>query len=293
MNTMFDLSGKVAIVTGGNGGIGLGIAKGLAISGAAVVVSARDSEKTQRAVWDLQSLGARATGIGVDVASEASVVSMVRDTLEELGRIDILVNNAGMTIRKAPQEYTLEEWEMVVDVNLNGSYLCAREVYAPMVEAGGGKIINIGSMTSIFGSDWVSAYSASKGAVVQMTKSLAVAWAKDNIQVNSILPGWIHTNLTVRDQDEDARPLRLHHVPDPPRPVGLSRTSSPGRRSSSPPAPRTTSRARRSPWTAATPRSSAPGAGRSRGRDCDSTDCYTLADVTRLGPPAAKDRRPD
>ena len=196
MSTMFDLSGKVAIVTGGNGGIGLGIAKGLAISGATVVVSARDREKTQRAVWDLQSLGARATGIGVDVANEASVVAMVRDTLDELGRIDILVNNAGMTIRKAPQEYTLEEWEMVVDVNLNGSYLCAREVYAPMVEAGGGKIINIGSMTSIFGSDWVSAYSASKGAVVQMTKSLAVAWAKDNIQVNSILPGWIHTNLT-------------------------------------------------------------------------------------------------
>ena len=196
MNDMFDLSGKVAIVTGGNGGIGLGIAKGLASSGASVVVSARDREKTQRAVSDLQSLGARAIGIGVDVADEASVVSMVRDTLQELGRIDVLVNNAGTTVRKAPQEYTLAEWEMVVNVNLNGSFLCAREVYAPMIEVGGGKIINIGSMTSIFGSDWVSAYAASKGGVVQMTKSLAVAWAKDNIQVNSILPGWIHTNLT-------------------------------------------------------------------------------------------------
>ena len=154
---------------------------------------------------DLQSLGARAIGIGVDVADEASVVSMVRDTLQELGRIDVLVNNAGTTVRKAPQEYTLAEWEMVVDVNLNGSFLCAREVYAPMIEVGGGKIINIGSMTSIFGSDWVSAYAASKGGVVQMTKSLAVAWAKDNIQVNSILPGWIHTNLTVRNQGRRRR----------------------------------------------------------------------------------------
>ena len=109
---------------------------------------------------------------------------------------------------------------MVVNVNLNGSYLCAREVYSPMVEQGGGKIINIGSMTSIFGSDWVAAYSASKGGVVQMTKSLAVAWAKDNIQVNSILPGWIHTNLTSAIKTEDAGALRLHHIPDPPRTMG-------------------------------------------------------------------------
>ena len=178
------------------GGIGLGIAKGLAASGASIVVAARNQAKTERAVSDLRGLGAPATGVSTQVSDEASVASMVEATLQEFGRVDILVNNAGTTVRKAPQDYTLDEWKLVVDVNLTGSYLCAREVYAPMIDAGGGKIINIGSMTSIFGSDWVSAYSASKGGVVQLTKSLAVAWAKDNIQVNSVLPGWIHTDLT-------------------------------------------------------------------------------------------------
>lgn len=110
--------------------------------------------------------------------------------------MNILVNNAGISIRKPPQDYTLEEWEQVLAVNLTGTFLCCRAAYPHMVRAGGGKVINIGSMTSIFGSDWVAPYSASKGGVVQLTRSLAVAWAKDNIQVNAILPGWIHTDLT-------------------------------------------------------------------------------------------------
>ena len=193
---MFDLSGKVAIVTGGNGGIGLGIAKGLAGAGASIVVAARNRDKTDAAVRELESLGVAVRGVDTDVADEASVAAMVKAAADEFGRIEILVNNAGIGIRKAPQDYTLDEWRKVVDVNLNGSFLCAREVYPHMTGSGGGKIINIGSMTSIFGSDWVAAYSASKGGVVQLTKSLAVAWAKDNIQVNSILPGWIHTDLT-------------------------------------------------------------------------------------------------
>ncbi len=193
---LFDLTGKVAIVTGGNGGIGLGIAKGLARAGASVVVAARNREKTSASLRELEQLGGRATGISTDVADEASVAAMSKAAIDEFGRIDILVNNAGIGIRKAPQDYTADEWRKVVDVNLTGSFLCAREVYPHMVEAGGGKIVNIGSMTSIFGSDWVAAYSASKGGVVQLTKSLAVAWAKDNIQVNVILPGWIHTDLT-------------------------------------------------------------------------------------------------
>ena len=193
---LFDLSGKVAIVTGGNGGIGLGIAKGLARAGASVVVAARNPDKTSVSVRELQQIGGRATGISTDVADEVSVAAMAKAAVDEFGRIDILVNNAGIGIRKAPQDYTIDEWRKVVDVNLTGSFLCAREVYPHMVEAGAGKIINIGSMTSIFGSDWVAAYSASKGGVVQLTKSLAIAWAKDNIQVNAILPGWIHTDLT-------------------------------------------------------------------------------------------------
>jgi len=196
MSTDFDLTGRVAIVTGGNGGIGYGIARGLARAGASIVVAARHAAKTAQAVGALQALGGRALGVATDVQDEASVQAMVQAAVDAFGRVDILVNNAGINIRKAPQDYSLEEWLRVVNTNLTGVFLCARTVYPHMVTAGGGKIINIGSMTSIFGSSVAPAYAASKGGVVQFTKSLAVFWAKDNIQVNALLPGWIHTDLT-------------------------------------------------------------------------------------------------
>jgi 2-deoxy-D-gluconate 3-dehydrogenase len=209
MSTVFDLTDKVAIVTGGNGGIGYGIARGLAAAGANIVVAARQPAKTAQAVTALQALGVKALGVSTDVQDETSVRTMVQTTLEAFGRVDILVNNAGINIRKAPQDYTLAEWQQVLNVNLTGVFLCAREVYPHMVRAGGGKIINIGSMTSIFGSNVAPAYSASKGGVVQLTKSLAVFWAKDNIQVNAILPGWIHTDLTA-----SASPERYNAIKD-------------------------------------------------------------------------------
>jgi 2-deoxy-D-gluconate 3-dehydrogenase len=200
--TTYDLTGKVAIVTGGNGGIGYGIARGLAQAGASIVVAARQVEKNTQAVTTLRTLGHTALSVAADVQDEASVQAMVQMTMETFGSVDILVNNAGMNIRKAPQDYTLEEWQRVVNTNLTGVFLCARAVYPHMVAAGGGKIINIGSMTSIFGSSVAPAYAASKGGVVQFTKSLAVFWAKDNIQVNAILPGWIHTDLTATTATE-------------------------------------------------------------------------------------------
>lgn len=205
MSGMFDLSGKTALVTGGNGGIGLGIARGLAGAGANIVVAARNQAKTGEAVSEIASLGVGALGVPMDVLDENSVAEGVSAAVAEFGGVDILVNNAGIGIRKPPHEYTLDEWQQVVGINLDGTFLCSREVYPHMKKAGGGKIINIGSMTSVFGSDWVAAYSASKGGVVQLTKSLAVAWASDNIQVNSILPGWIHTDLTapIRNQFTD------------------------------------------------------------------------------------------
>lgn len=196
MTTAFDLTGKVAIVTGGNGGIGFGIASGLAAAGADIVVAARDEEKTARAVEELKGPGIRAIGVKVDVADETSVNDMVALTVKELGRADVLVNNAGIGIRKQPQEFTEEEWDRVVDVNLKGTFLPSKAVYPHMARLGGGKIINIGSMTSVFGLDWAAPYAATKGGVVQLAKTLAVAWAKDNIQVNTILPGWIRTDLT-------------------------------------------------------------------------------------------------
>ena len=193
---LFDLTGKVALITGGNGGIGLGISKGLARCGANVVISARDWPKTKRAVDEIALMGNQVFGMVADVTDENAVKDMVKKTLEKFQKIDILVNNAGVNVRKAPQDYSVQEWEYIVGVNLTGTFLCSREVYSPMKNNNGGKIINIGSMTSIFGMDYVAPYSASKGGMVQLTKSLAIAWAKDNIQVNAILPGWINTDLT-------------------------------------------------------------------------------------------------
>ena len=193
---MFDLKDKVAIVTGGNGGIGLGMAKGLAQAGARVAIAARNETKSRAAVAELSGLGSEAIAVAVDVADEASVEAGIRAVLDRLGRIDVLVNNAGINIRKQPQEYTLVEWRRVLDTNLTSAFLCSRAVYPLMKAAGGGKIINIGSMMSIFGASFAAAYAASKGGMVQLTKALATAWARDNIQVNAVLPGWIDTELT-------------------------------------------------------------------------------------------------
>jgi 2-dehydro-3-deoxy-D-gluconate 5-dehydrogenase len=202
MTADFDLTAKVAIVTGGNGGIGLGLAQGLADAGAAIVIAARNAEKNARAVATLQQSGAKVLSIATDVRDEASVQAMVQSAEQAFGHVDILVNNAGVNIRKAPQDYSLHEWQQVLDTNLTGVFLCSRAVYPCMVKAGGGKIINIGSMTSIFGSNVSPAYAATKGGVVQFTKSLAIFWAKDHIQVNAILPGWIHTDLTASASSE-------------------------------------------------------------------------------------------
>ncbi len=190
---LFDLSGRVAIVTGGNGGIGLGMATGLVNAGASVVIAGRNKEKSARAA---AALGERARAIEVDVADEKSVHALVDQTASAFGRIDILVNNAGIAIRKQPETYSLDEWRQVIDTNLTSAFLCSQAVYPHMVKAGGGKIINIGSILSIFGIPVAVPYGASKGGIVQMARSFAAAWAKDNIQVNTILPGWIDTELT-------------------------------------------------------------------------------------------------
>jgi 2-deoxy-D-gluconate 3-dehydrogenase len=199
---LFDLTGRVAIVTGGNGGIGLGMARGLGQAGAAVVVAGRQAGKSQSAVKELEASGARAIALEVDVRREASVRALVQETVHRLGRLDILVNNAGTNIRKQPQEYTLEEWHTVLETNLTSAFLCAHAAYPHLVRAGGGKIVNIGSMMSIFGAPFAAPYAASKGGIVQLTRALATAWAKDNIQVNAVLPGWIDTELTRKAREQ-------------------------------------------------------------------------------------------
>ena len=199
---LFDLRGKVAIVTGGNGGIGLGIAQGLADAGADIAIVGRDQAKLNAAVADIGARGVRAISVAADVTDKTAVAAMVERTGREFGRIDILVNNAGINIRKAPHHLELEEWQSVIDTNLTSAFLCSKAVHPAMKQAGGGKIINIGSMMSIFGASFTPAYAASKGGIVQFTRACACAWAADNIQANAILPGWIDTDLTKRARRE-------------------------------------------------------------------------------------------
>jgi 2-deoxy-D-gluconate 3-dehydrogenase len=202
MTRAFDLTGKVAIVTGGNGGIGLGMARGLAEAGASTLIAARNADKCAVAVATLQALSPNVGSVELDVLDQASIARMVAAAIQRFGRLDILIANAGTNIRKAPEAYSVEEWSTVLDINLRGTFWCAQAAYPHMKQAGGGKIITIGSMTSLFGASFAAPYSASKGGTVQLTKALASAWAKDNIQVNSVLPGWIDTELTERARTE-------------------------------------------------------------------------------------------
>ena len=192
----FDLKGRVAVVTGGNGGIGLGMARGLARAGAAVVVAGRNPDKNAAAVSELKALGAEAIACEADVTIEDDCRSLIDRAAERFGRLDVLINNAGIALRKRPEEYTLPDWHRVIDSNLTSAFTCSHAAYPHFLRAGGGKIISIGSILSAMGAPFAVAYGASKGGVVQMTRSLAAAWGKDNIQVNAVLPGWINTDLT-------------------------------------------------------------------------------------------------
>jgi len=212
---IFDLKSRVAFITGGNGGIGLGMAKGLAAAGATVVIAGRNKAKAQSALSELHVLGAQAEFVELDVLKEASCKQAIERAVERFGRLDILVNNAGTSVRKQPQDLTAQDWRLVMDTNLTSAFLCSQAAYPHMVRAGGGKIINIGSVMSVFASSYAAPYAASKGAIVQLARSMAVAWAKDNIQVNTILPGWIDTDLTrkAREQVEGLHDKVLARTP--------------------------------------------------------------------------------
>jgi 2-deoxy-D-gluconate 3-dehydrogenase len=198
MHTMslFDLKGKVALVTGGNGGIGLGMARGMAEAGANIMIAGRNTEKSKGAAAELAKLGIKTAVVSLEASDENSCKAVVDKTVQEFGRLDILVNNAGMNIRKQPEQYSMAEWRQILSVNLDSAFYVSHAAYPALKKSGSGKIINIGSMMSIFGAPFSAPYAASKGGIVQMTKALATAWAKDNIQVNAILPGWIDTELT-------------------------------------------------------------------------------------------------
>jgi 2-deoxy-D-gluconate 3-dehydrogenase len=199
--SLFDLSGRVAIVTGGNGGIGLGMAEGMAAAGATVVLAGRNATKGAAAVKQIKDAGHKADFVNVDVTDEKSCRALIDKTVAAHGGLNILVNNAGINVRKPPDVLNAAEWHSVIDTNLTSAFICSQAAY-PHLKKGGGKIINIGSMMSIFAAGFAPAYAASKGGIVQFSRACATAWAKDNIQVNAVLPGWIDTNLTKNARNE-------------------------------------------------------------------------------------------
>jgi len=192
------LKGRTAVVTGSTSGIGQALADGLASSGVDVMLNGFGEAATierERAAMAEQH-GVRVLYHPADMTKPAEIADMIATAKREFGRLDILVNNSGTNVRKQPEAFTAEEWRLVLETNLTGAFFCAQAAYPEMLRAGGGKIINIGSMLSLFGAPYLAPYAASKGGIVQMTRSLATAWAKDNIQVNAVLPGWIDTDLT-------------------------------------------------------------------------------------------------
>ena len=195
-NSLFDLREKVAVVTGGNGGIGLGCARGLAKAGASIAIWARNEEKSLAAKGELESLGIEVLVVTTDLLDRGETQAALEETLEHFGGVDILIANAGVNIRMRPEEYTIDIVDQIIDTNLKTVFHCAQLVYPSMKARGGGKIILIGSLTSVQGLGVAPIYSATKGAVVQLGKSLAAAWGRDNIQCNTILPGGIVTEMT-------------------------------------------------------------------------------------------------
>ncbi len=196
---IFDLGGRVAIVTGGSRGIGRAVAEGLADAGAAVaVVVDTDIEGAQRTVASLKARGARGVVVRADVSVDTDVKAMAAKVTQELGPPTILVNNAGTSIREPADRFQRSSWDRVLAVNLTGPLLCAQSVFLAMKQAGGGSIINIASMAGVVGIPGTLAYSASKGGLVQMTRALAIEWAQLGIRVNAIAPCPVETDLSKR-----------------------------------------------------------------------------------------------
>ena len=202
---LFDLTGKCALVTGGGRGLGRGMAEGLAEAGAKVVILGASAVVMETAL-NMRAKGLDVTGLQGDLSAREGVQGIFEQAVEILGgRIDILINNAGVQRRNRCEEFTIEDWDAVLNVNLNAVFVLCQLAGRKMISQGGGKIINMASMLSFFGGFTVPAYAASKGAVCQLTKALSNEWACRNIQVNAIAPGYMNTEMNTALMNDERR----------------------------------------------------------------------------------------
>jgi NAD(P)-dependent dehydrogenase (short-subunit alcohol dehydrogenase family) len=220
--TLFDLTGRVAIVTGGNSGIGFAIAKGLATAGAAVVIANRRASEGQKAAESLTSSGLKAAAVPTDVSARSSVAELVTTVIRDFDKIDILVNSAAVIARTPPEDFTEEEWDHLMGINLKGLFFCCQLVGREMIKRKKGKIINITSNVSEIAMPGRSVYSISKAGAAHLTRALALEWAKHNIHVNAIGPGPTITELNKKHFEEHPQDLQeriesmpLHRMGDP------------------------------------------------------------------------------
>jgi len=204
MTDLFDLSGRAAIVTGASRGLGRRFAATLARAGADVVVTARTAESLEATRAEIESFGRRCLPLVLDVTNEASIRTMAADITTAWGGVDLVVNNAGCNVRKPALEVSWDDWNRVLDTNLRGAFFVAQSLVPGMIARGGGRIVNIGSLTAVFGYAGIGPYCASRGGMKQLTMSMADEWGRHGVTVNCLAPGWFRTELTAALYDVPA-----------------------------------------------------------------------------------------